>query len=255
MVRALVVICLLATSASAEAWHEGEHGGNRVLHVSLTAVGFVSYPLLKGVEGDLAADACRWCDPTGLDAGVRDRLRWRDIATAGSLSDLTSYGIAPLASSLVGLGTLADGPTWARVIDDATPIVETIVITQWLTRGIKLAAGRQRPYAHYTAAVGDEDNMSFISGHASRAFAVVVSAGTVARARGYRSEPWIWTIGLTAAAASAYFRIAADQHYLTDVLAGAALGTAAGLTVPLLMRRNGPQVTVTSRGVALAGAW
>jgi membrane-associated phospholipid phosphatase len=155
---------------------------------------------------------------------------------------------------LVALGTLAD-PSWATAIDDLTPVIEAMVITQWVTRAIKIPVGRQRPYAHYTAPADYEDNLSFPSGHTSRAFSLAVSAAMIARARGYRSEPYIWTLGFTAASASAYLRIAADRHYLTDVLAGAAIGIGTGLTVPSLMCRNALSVVPVRDGVALAGVW
>jgi membrane-associated phospholipid phosphatase len=38
-------------------------------------------------------------------------------------------------------------------------------------------------------------------------------------------------------AATGYLRIAADRHYATDVLAGAAVGTGVGLGWPLLVLR------------------
>jgi membrane-associated phospholipid phosphatase len=76
----------------------------------------------------------------------------------------------------------------------------------------------------------------------------------VAHLRGYRSEPLVWLVGLTSASATGYLRIAADRHYLTDVIGGAVLGAAAGLTVPLLMRRN-VELLPTDRGVAVAGVW
>ena len=55
-------------------------------------------------------------------------------------------------------------------------------------------------------------------------------------------------IGFTAAAATGYFRMAADKHWLTDVLTGAATGTAVGLLVPWLHRREDgpPRVTLAA---------
>jgi len=242
--------------AHADDWYEGEHGTNRIVHLSISIGGFIAYPLVTPLEMRWAADSCRWCDPTALDVAVRDALVWDDERKGASrFSDLTSYGLAPaLSFGLVALGTLAD-PSWAAAIDDFTPIMETMVVTQFVTRSIKIPVGRQRPYAHYTAPNDYEDNLSFPSGHTSRAFALVVSAAMVARARRYKSEPFIWAAGLTVASASAYLRIAADKHYLTDVLSGALLGTAAGLTVPLLMRRNGPRLVPARNGVALATEW
>jgi membrane-associated phospholipid phosphatase len=241
-------------AASAEPWHRGRHRKNRIVHLSITTVGFVAYPLMRPVEVALAPDACRWCAPTALDTAVRDRLRWTDTRTASSLSDLASFGAAPaLSVGLLLLGTL-DDPSWAQLVDDVVPAVEAAVITQWVTRALKLGIGRQRPYARFTAPEDADDNLSFPSGHTSRPFSIVVAAAVVARTRRYRSEPYIWTGGLALAAASGYLRIAGDRHYVTDVLAGSALGVAAGLTVPLLIKRDLTLVPADS-GVAVAGQW
>jgi membrane-associated phospholipid phosphatase len=258
VLRALLVVCLLASTASADSWYEGEHGTNRLLHLSIAVVGGASYAALEvPLEDNLAATTCRWCDPTGLDRGVRDLLRWSDdnATSASSASTVSAYALAPAAAvALVALGTFDDA-SWAQVIDDFTPIAESVVVNAWATRALKVAIGRQRPYAHYAGPRSTEDNLSFPSGHTSYAFAIVTSSAMIARARGYRSEPYIWAVGLTFATAAGYLRIAADKHYLTDVLAGAALGTAAGLTVPLLMRRNAPVVVPTRDGAAVVGSW
>jgi membrane-associated phospholipid phosphatase len=240
-------------AASAEPWHRGRHGKNRIVHLSITTVGLVAYPLMKPVEAALAPDACRWCTPTALDTAVRERLRWSDTGTADTLG-VVAHGAAPaLSIALLLLGTL-DEPSWAQLIDDVVPVVETVVITQWVTRALKLGVGRQRPYARYGDPDDDDDNLSFPSGHAARPVSIVVAAALVARARRYRSEPYLWAGGLALAAASGYLRIAGDRHYVTDVLAGSALGVAAGLTVPLLMKRDLTLVPAGS-GVSVAGHW
>jgi membrane-associated phospholipid phosphatase len=252
--RAIVILLALTAAAHADAWYEGEHGTNRIVHLSITAVGGIAYPLTGGVEDNLAADACRWCDPTGLDRATRDALRWSDTGTARTLSDLGAYGAAPaLATGLVLAGTLCPPRSWARVIDDFVPVLESMVVAAWVTRVIKLSAGRERPYAHYGTPDGPESFLSFPSGHTSRAFSIVVSAAVIARARGYASEPYLWIGGLALASATGYLRIAADKHYLTDVLVGGALGAAVGLTVPLLMKRA-PIVPMRD-GIAFVHVW
>jgi membrane-associated phospholipid phosphatase len=254
--RAVAILLLLGLAvrpASAEPWYRGRHGTNRVVHVSLTLTGAALYPATRFLERDLAA-RCAWCTPPGVDAAVRDALVWHDTRLAGTLSDLVAHGATPtLAVGLVLAGTLRD-PSWARAIDDLVPIAETVVITQWLTRGLKLAFRRQRPAAYHGTTSG-EPNLSFPSGHTSRAFAVVTSAAVVARARGYATEPYLWAAGLAFAASAGYLRLAGDRHYLTDVVAGAALGTAAGLAVPRLMCRGDLEVVPTARGLALATTW
>jgi membrane-associated phospholipid phosphatase len=259
---AVVLVCLLAADAHADEvlkpiarqrWYEGPHGKNRLLHFSITTVGFVAYPLFDFVEHGVE---CRWCGgPNAFDRAVRDALVWGDFNTAAQLSDVTSYVLSPaLDMGLVLAGTLAT-PSTAALMDDLIPIAESMVITQWVTRGIKVTVARTRPFAALTDASGSEENLSFPSGHTSRAFALATSAGVIAHTRGYKIEPFVWAGGMTLAATSAYLRIAADRHYVTDVLVGAALGVAGGLTVPLLMRRTNVELVPTRTGIAAIGVW
>jgi membrane-associated phospholipid phosphatase len=56
----------------------------------------------------------------------------------------------------------------------------------------------------------------------------------VARLRGYPAWPAVYAAGFGAAAAVGYLRIAADEHWLSDVVAAAAVGAGLGVAVPLL---------------------
>jgi membrane-associated phospholipid phosphatase len=127
---------------------------------------------------------------------------------------------------------------------DVLIVCEATTISGALTQGAKYALRRERPWAHFADAPPGEElgsagsNLSFFSGHASTAFAVVASSGAIASMRGDRAAPWIWGTGLGLAATTGYLRIAADRHYLTDVVAGAVVGTAVGLAVPHLLHKK-----------------
>jgi membrane-associated phospholipid phosphatase len=102
-----------------------------------------------------------------------------------------------------------------------------------------MLVGRERPFVHelpldqkeLTSQPAD-NNLSFFSGHSSEAFALASASGTVATMRGYRWAPVVWSVGGVVAAVTAYLRIAADKHWLTDVLAGAVLGAGIGFALP-----------------------
>jgi membrane-associated phospholipid phosphatase len=79
---------------------------------------------------------------------------------------------------------------------------------------MKIIVGRERP--------NGSDNRSFPSGHATRAF---VSAEFLHQEFGHLS-PWISIAGYTTASATAYLRLYQNEHWLSDVLAGAAIGMA-----------------------------
>jgi membrane-associated phospholipid phosphatase len=249
---ALVVLCLFATSVSADPWYSGRFGKNRAVHLAATVGGGVLFVATDFLEERWAPTECHWCTPTGLDRELRTAWRWEDETWPRRASHFVAFGLTPLVCG--GLVLAYTPPTWADVIDDALPIAETAIITLWVTRVLKLGVGRQRPYAHYEGPRDAEDNLSWPSGHTSRSFAIGVSAAVIAHTRDYASEPYIWAATGVLGTATAYFRIAADKHYITDVASGALLGSAIGLTVPWLMRRE-IEVLPTRNGLSVAGMW
>ena len=67
------------------------------------------------------------------------------------------------------------------------------------------------------------------------AFAAAAAAASILHRRGELHRHKVETVLLFAAAATtAALRVAAHRHFPTDVVAGAALGTAVGWVVPLL---------------------
>lgn len=238
-------------------WYRGEYGSNRVIHMGVTAGLGVVYLLSETLlKPSLAAAECRWCAPPAFDTSVRNALVWNNTSRANLFSTLDAYVLAPI----VGFGFLIaseSDASWARLIDDTLPVAETIVISQTLTQLIKFTVARQRPYRHFGTATGPgttDDNASFLSGHSVLGFSITASAGLICHWRGYWAEPYVWASGIVLSLSTEYFRISADKHYLTDVVAGGLLGIASGLIVPRLMRRDLKIVPVTN-GAALAGTF
>jgi membrane-associated phospholipid phosphatase len=192
---------------------------------------------------------CRWCDRdadgidtlNGLDAAVRRSWRWEDRNRADRLSDLgvrLTFAL-PLGALLATHGGLSEG-----FGGDALIVLEATAISGAISQVAKFGLRRERPWAHANDPPPGEHmdssgaNYSFFSGHTSSAFALATSTGAVASIRGYRGAPWVWGVGLSLAAATGYLRIAADGHYFSDVLVGAAVGTAVGLLVPHLLHKE-----------------
>ncbi len=213
------------------------------LDLTVTLTLLTGVLLSEAAKADLAAHDCRWCDPTTIDTSVRDTLKWDDTDAAGVSSDVLAYALVP--GLVVGWDLWATrgaaGAAQKRAVDLGL-CAEAAAIAQALDQTIKFAAGRQRPFVAVRTAADrarlsdPDDNLSFYSGHASLTFALASAAGTVASLRGYREAPWIWGSGLALASLTAYLRIAADKHYFTDVLVGAALGGAIGALTPWLHR-------------------
>jgi membrane-associated phospholipid phosphatase len=138
---------------------------------------------------------------------------------------------------------------------DLLIVAEAATLAANLNQLVKYTVGRERPFVHYRnfpdpdRAPEPDDNVSFYSGHSSLAFSLATAAGTVSSMRGYKSAPWVWGIGLGLASTVAYLRVAGDKHYLTDVLVGAAVGSAMGIAIPRWL--HGPEEESPAPGLSL----
>jgi membrane-associated phospholipid phosphatase len=249
----LFLACLVARPGAAEepVRHRVALEMNLPLDISITAAGTVIWLGTELSAGKLASTNCRWCDRNsdgkddlnGFDASIRRHLRWSNTSSANTLSSVFSFGLAPLAGSGVAALIAAHDDRLDEIPEDLLIVAEAAVITMDVAQGAKFGFARERPDVHARSAADREahastsDNLSFFSGHASLAFSLATSAGTVASMRGHRLAPLMWIAGLSFATTGAYLRIAADRHYATDVLTGAAVGSAIGFSVPYFAHR------------------
>jgi membrane-associated phospholipid phosphatase len=126
---------------------------------------------------------------------------------------------------------------------DALLVTEAAAGALLVNQVVKLLAGRRRPYAFFGNDIGyarSEDNLSFYGGHTSFAFSVAAATVTVAAMRGYAGVGIAAGVGFTLSAAVGYLRIAADQHYLTDILVGTAVGGLLGWAIPWVFHAPSP---------------
>ncbi len=102
--------------------------------------------------------------------------------------------------------------------------------------------GRQRPRMRgcedrpgSRACDDSNSNQSFFSGHTALAFASAGVICTHQRRLGWYGRDWgalVCSLSLASAGTVGYLRIVSDNHYATDVLAGAAVGLGAGMLLP-----------------------
>lgn len=124
--------------------------------------------------------------------------------------------------------------------------LQTMMFANVLPPIFKGAFIRTRPFVYNENApmekkVVREARLSFFSGHTTNAFAGAVFFATTYGAYFPDSElkPFVWGGSLFLASIVGYLRIEAGKHFRTDILAGAAIGSAIGYLIPRLHRRAG----------------
>ena len=111
---------------------------------------------------------------------------------------------------------------WALVLFIGIFVTATIIIA------LKFLIRRQRPEGEWGAIYRRTDPHSFPSGHAARATMLAVLVVGMGPA-------WLVPIMLIWAPLVTLSRVAMDLHYLSDAVAGAALGILVGLATLLLI--------------------
>ncbi len=133
--------------------------------------------------------------------------------------------------------------------------------SQWLTYGVlygqslslayvfkeslKTSILRYRPYAYYydtptKMLQNPKVKNSFPSGHTTLAFQSATFITTVAILEDFPT-PWKYGLiggSMSLAIGTAVLRVTSGAHYITDVIAGAALGSVAGITIPLFHQKT-----------------
>jgi membrane-associated phospholipid phosphatase len=126
---------------------------------------------------------------------------------------------------------LALGGTWiAAALGDeddgrreAGAMLEAAAFSGAAGLALKELAQRERPYTTADSGAWGEDGDSFPSSHAAVAFAI----GTVLAESGNDRARWLRrTLGYGLGIGTAYVRMDHDAHWLSDTVAGAALGIA-----------------------------
>jgi hypothetical protein len=206
------------------------------------------------MDGVLAAKwkptHCNICSSNTLDEKARDALVWSHPKDAQLASDLLANVAIPL---LAGADAIRSTTTWGNAGRDVLVVAESASLSTLATEVAKNGFARLRPGLPATAVQGAAAYQSLWSGHTQFAFSVAVSQAMQDSMRGDEAAPWVWAVGLTLAGAVGYLRVAGDEHWLTDVLAGAAVGSAFGVGVPLAEKRlvHGVTLSPAPGGIAL----
>jgi membrane-associated phospholipid phosphatase len=213
------------------------------------------------VKPNLDAPSCVICDGSngkvnGVDDFFRRSLKQGESSPAGIISDVLAYGVAPASGIALAIATPLYDRRGDEVAVNSLLIVEASLAFAVLQQGLTALVPRERPAVHAAQGAERESGLqrhssfeSFPAGHNGAAFAIAAAGGTIATMRGYRLAPLVWITGGMIAVATSYLRIAADRHYFTDVMTGAALGIGTGIAIPLLFhpRVNDEQPSAATR--------
>ena len=201
------------------------------------------------VAGGLVAVASLFDRSTAR--GIHDHPSTDRRATANQLERFgTVTVIGPTVGTLALVGLLARRK---QLTDVALNTTEAMVAATVAVEALKLTVGRARP--RDDADFGDDDfapfsgNASFPSGHTTAAFAFATSLGDAIH------RPWA-RVGLYAlATGTAWARVAQEAHWVSDVVAGAALGIASAKFASgrrTIFGVRAPRFGITSTGFVLS---
>ena len=221
-------------------------------HVAMGVIGAVAVStLLWGYPEEPSARG-----PILLDAGARRALRLSSSEArrnAAQLSDvafdlMVAYPIAVDAGGVAWVHDGNDDVATQMLLIDA----EAFAISGTINQVVKHFVARARPYtdtactkhvpetaadadADYPRCAPDERYRSFVAGHTVVTFtsaALICAHHLHLPLYGGAADSIACAVGLGTATLTGLLRIASDNHYLSDVVAGAMVGLFAGYVVP-----------------------
>ena len=192
--------------------------------------------IIKGPNHQLTIDVI-----ANLD---KNNLNFLDRSAAGKykpeLSDISDIAIGTMA-----IGTLTPLLLHSKMRDDIKTFgvlfVETMALSTALTRVSKTYISRIRPHVYSTTSTYQQKSewapyKSFFSGHACQSFAMATFlASTYPNGPG---KKYVCIGVYSLATAIALLRYESGAHFPTDLLTGAAIGTAIGYLIPKMHRTS-----------------
>ena len=170
------------------------------------------------------------------------------------ISTMTTYGmlILPVVAVLPQKNKLNSWLTYGVIYSEA------LLLTYNSKELSKQMLSRHRPYTYFDSPqieITDESDQSFLSGHTAAAF---MSATFVAQilSGDFSTSRWkkpVILTGFSLATVTGALRVRSGNHFFSDVVAGAAIGSFYGWLIPRLHRRNTEQRTGMSLYPTLSG--
>lgn len=221
--------------------------------------------------GMIPPEENRWREMGDFDATARDVLRLRSANDRKTASDASDLLLTLMVNQLVVDAALVawwghDRPSVAYQL--AFMDAEALAVTGGVQSIVSGFASRWRPYRGTCVGPIDAQTRdcrdykqyrSFFSGHTSGAFTV---AGLMCMHHAYLPlygggvrEKLTCAASFAAAATVGMLRMVSDQHFLSDALVGAAIGTLSGLGIPWLFHYSGGAAPVVAGGSSRGSAF
>ena len=190
-----------------------------------------------------------------FDDAVRNAVRPSSIQTRYAFRDASDVGLS-LAAVWPFFGDALATAWWYRGSRDtaeqmALVDLEALSISGAIQGVTNVLVSRERPYGQYCGTPSlpstaldcgvTPEYRSFFSGHAAFSFtaaALVCINHTKSELLGSPWDELSCGAGYVVAATTASFRVLADEHWASDVIVGALVGTLVGYGVPLLHYRQ-----------------
>jgi len=231
VVAAVFVMTLPARAAPAQALPTTRSGPTWADAGWVAAAG-VLYVLPGALGLPQGSPSCAPCDPAtlpGIDRwAVRPVVHRDDVASSAVLVGVAGW------TALAGLRGLPADQWRDNFVRFAQATSWTAASTEWL----KVLARRKRPVLYTSdaaAAAADRDNQkSLPSGHTSLAFCAATAYLVISRREHLPHRTRNALLLYAGALAVGALRVAAAQHFPSDVAAGAALGVSLGWLVPTI---------------------
>ena len=180
-----------------------------------------------------------------------DNIIDKSIVKQGSITspalksaDMIQYSPAAIMYALKAIG-IESRSDWPRMV---TADMASIVIMTGFTNAVKYTVKRERP--------DGRAHNSYPSGHTATVF---MCATMLHKEYGETLSPWIGAVGYGIAATTGIFRVAANRHWCSDVMCGAAIGIvsteAAYELTDILFGEHGLRKPVTTPDITEMSGW
>jgi membrane-associated phospholipid phosphatase len=184
------------------------------------------------------------------DRAIRDGFQRSSVQSSGALRSTATVfrNLGHPGALLIGAGTYAFGRVWHHptAADIGLHTTEAVLLAAGTTHLLKGIVGRERPYYDPT---GPHDFLpfrgffshprsAFPSGHTSAAFAFATSLTEETAHRWPHAVKWVAPTGYAAATLVGLSRIYNDEHWASDVIMGAAVGTLSGFATVRYMHTH-----------------